>query len=134
MCPLMFSRTTSTQDLLTQAPISRGDTHVAQYGEGTANKQVTFHDPVRNSDMDDEDAEGNPNEREIPTNWSSGNPPYTTTLEDPSSSFSPFLPPVLEEPSSSFSEGNGFYCLKSFILVAFIGSPREVLTKYCWLL
>lgn len=98
------SRTSSAQDLLTQAPISRGDTHVTQYGEGTANKQVTFHDPVRNSDMDDEDAEGNPNEREIPTNWSSGNPPYTTTPDDPSSSFSPFLPPVLEEPSSSFSE------------------------------
>lgn len=88
--------------------MSRGDTHVTQYSDETSNKQVTFRDPVRNSDIDDQDAEGNPNERETPANWSSAHPPYMTTMDDPSSSYSPYLPPVLEEPSSSFSEGNEF--------------------------
>ena len=69
------------------------------------NKQVTFRDPVSNSDVDDPDGDGNHSERETPANWSSGNAPYTTTIDDPVSSYSPYLPPVLEEPSSSFSEG-----------------------------
>ncbi|XP_024019927.1 uncharacterized protein LOC21389020 isoform X2 [Morus notabilis] len=100
----LASRTSVAQDLPTQVPMSRGDTHVTQYSEETSNKQVTFRDPVRNSDIDDQDAEGNPNEREMPANWSSAHPPYMTTLDDLSSSYSPYLPPVLEEPSSSFSE------------------------------
>ncbi|CAK7328583.1 unnamed protein product [Dovyalis caffra] len=62
-----------------------------------------FRDPVSNSEMDDPEAEGH-NEREPPANWVSGNPPYSNTLDDPGSSYSPYLPPVLEEPSSSFSE------------------------------
>lgn len=94
------------QDIPTQVPFSHGDAHVTQYSEETTNKQVTFRDPVSNSEMDEQDADGNQNERETSANWASGNPPYTTTLDDPSSSYSPYLPPVLEEPSSSFSEGN----------------------------
>lgn len=74
------------------------------YGEETTNKQVMFRDPVSNSEMDDPEAEGQLNEREPPTNWGSGNPVYSNTLDDPGSSYSPYLPPVLEEPSSSFSE------------------------------
>lgn len=93
-----FGRNTATNDIPAQLP-------VALYSEDTTNKQVTFREPVSNSEMDDQDAKGNHNEREMPTNWSSGNPPYTTTLDDPSSSYSPYLAPVLEEPSSSFSEG-----------------------------
>lgn len=80
------------------------DAHPAHYGEEMTNKQVTFRDPVSNSEVDDPDGDGNNNERETSANWSSGNPPYTT-VDDPSSSYSPYLPPVLEEPSSSFSEG-----------------------------
>ncbi|XP_054786754.1 uncharacterized protein LOC129293003 isoform X2 [Prosopis cineraria] len=75
------------------------------YGEETTNKQVTFRDPVSNSEVDDTDGDGNQNEREASANWSSGNSPYTAAADDPSSSYSPYhLPPVLEEPCSSFSE------------------------------
>lgn len=62
--------------------------------------------------MDDQDAEGNQTERDTSANWSSGNPPYTAALDDPSSSYSPYLAPVLEEPSSSFSEGIDFLIVK----------------------
>ncbi|KAG8501642.1 hypothetical protein CXB51_004063 [Gossypium anomalum] len=57
-----------------------------------------------NSEMDYPDAEGQQIEREPPSNWRSGNSPYTPAQDDPSSSYPPYLPPVLEEPSSSFSE------------------------------
>lgn len=85
--------------------VTQGDTHPAQYGEEMTNKQVTFRDPVSNTEVDDPDGDGTHSERETPANWSSGNTPYTTTVDDPGSSYSPYLPPVLEEPSSSFSEG-----------------------------
>lgn len=55
--------------------------------------------------MEDSDLEGQQNDREPSANWTSKNMGYTTTIEDPSPSYSPYLPPVLEEPSSSFSEG-----------------------------
>ncbi|KAF3444189.1 hypothetical protein FNV43_RR13879 [Rhamnella rubrinervis] len=97
-------RDSAAKDIPTQLPVTQVDAHVAQYGEESSNKQVTFRVPVSHSEMDDQDAEGNQNERDMSANWSSGNPPYTTTLDDPSSSYSPYLPPVLEEPSSSFSE------------------------------
>ncbi|PON85986.1 hypothetical protein TorRG33x02_181910 [Trema orientale] len=100
----LASRTSVAPDIPTQVPFSHGDAHVTQYSEETTNKQVTFRDPVSNSEMDEQDAEVNHHEREMPANWALGNPPYTTTLDDPSSSYSPYLPPVLEEPSSSFSE------------------------------
>ncbi|KAG6605344.1 hypothetical protein SDJN03_02661, partial [Cucurbita argyrosperma subsp. sororia] len=68
--------------------------------EGT-NKQVTFREPVTNSD--DQDV-AHQTEREPISNWSSGQSPPPATLDEPSSSHSQILPPVLEEPSPSFSE------------------------------
>lgn len=95
----------STHDIPTQLVVTQGGAHPSHYGEEMTNKQVTFRDPVSNSEVDDPDGDGNRNERETPSNWSSGNSPYTNA-DDPSSSYSPYhLPPVLEEPSSSFSEG-----------------------------
>ncbi|XP_021825382.1 uncharacterized protein LOC110766372 isoform X2 [Prunus avium] len=98
------SRTSAAQDLPTQLAVTQGDAQVTRYSEETTNKQVTFRDPVRNSESDYQDPEGNHNERETSANWNSGNAPYTTALDDPSSSYAHYLPPVLEEPSSSFSE------------------------------
>ncbi|ONI14614.1 hypothetical protein PRUPE_4G288600 [Prunus persica] len=98
------SRTSAAQDVPTQLAVTQGDAQVTRYSEETTNKQVTFRDPVRNSESDYQDPEGNHNERETSANWNSGNAPYTTALDDPSSSYAHYLPPVLEEPSSSFSE------------------------------
>ena len=75
-----------------------------RYSEGT-NKQVTFREPVTNSD--DQDV-ADQTEREPISNWSSGQSPPPATLDEPSSSHSQILPPVLEEPSPSFSEGKYF--------------------------
>ncbi|GKU88901.1 hypothetical protein SLEP1_g3113 [Rubroshorea leprosula] len=75
-----------------------------RYIEETTNKQVTFRDPVSNSEMDDPDTERQRNERESPANWASGSSPYPPPVDDPNSSYSPGLEPVLEEPSSSYSE------------------------------
>ncbi|GKV25432.1 hypothetical protein SLEP1_g34872 [Rubroshorea leprosula] len=75
----------------------------SRYVEETTNKQVNFHDPVSNNEMDDPDTEGLQNERESPANWGSGSSPYTPPIDDPNSSYS-YLTPVLEEPSSSYSE------------------------------
>lgn len=98
------SRTSTANDIPTQLAVNHVDTHTFRYGEETINKQVTFRDPVSNSEMDYPDAEGHPIEREPSSNWGSGNSPYAAALDDPSSSYPPYLPPVLEEPSSSFSE------------------------------
>ncbi|XP_014513895.1 uncharacterized protein LOC106772187 isoform X2 [Vigna radiata var. radiata] len=100
----LASRNLSAHDAPTHLVVTQGDTHPAQYGEEMTNKQVTFRDPVSNTEVDDPDGDGTHSERETPANWSSGNTPYTTTVDDPGSSYSPYLPPVLEEPSSSFSE------------------------------
>ncbi|XP_061369458.1 uncharacterized protein LOC133312304 isoform X2 [Gastrolobium bilobum] len=97
----LASRNSSAHDAPTHLVVTQGDTLPAHYGEEMFNKQVTFRDPVSNSEVDDPDGDGNHSDRETSTNWSSGNPPYTTTVDDPNSSFSPYLPPVLEEPSSS---------------------------------
>lgn len=102
----LFTRNTAAQDIPAQLDVTRGDAPVTRYSEETTNKQVTFRDPVRNTELDDPDHEGNHNEREMSANWSPGNTPYATTLDDPGSSYTNFLPPVLEEPSSSFSEGH----------------------------
>ncbi|KAE9589701.1 hypothetical protein Lalb_Chr21g0311741 [Lupinus albus] len=92
-------------ELGTYSPIASRNpsAHDAHYGEEMSNKQVTFRDPVSKNEVDDPDGDENQNERETSANWNSGNPPYTT-VDDPSASYSPYLPPVLEEPSSSFSE------------------------------
>lgn len=101
---LLFGRN-PTYDIPTQL-VTQGGAHLAHYGEETTNKQVTFRDPVSNSELDDPDLDGNQNDRETSANLSSANPPYATPADDPGSSYSPYhLPPVLEEPSSSFSEG-----------------------------
>ncbi|CAI9115561.1 OLC1v1016487C1 [Oldenlandia corymbosa var. corymbosa] len=71
--------------------------------EETSVKQVKFKDLV-SSDVEDSDADVQQNDREQPVNWRSKNLSYPTNIEDPSTSYSPYLPPVLEEPSSSFSE------------------------------
>ena len=83
------------------------DTLLGSNSEGT-NKQVTFREPVSNSEIDDQDVVHQA-EREPITNWSSGQSPPPATLDEPSSSHSPALPPVLEEPSPSFSEGKYIY-------------------------
>ncbi|XVF16895.1 hypothetical protein REPUB_Repub10bG0070500 [Reevesia pubescens] len=98
------SRTSTANEIPTQLAVTQGDTQTTRYGEEIINKQVKFRDPVSNSEMDYSDAEGHQSEREPSSNWSSGNSPYATTIDDPSSSYPPYLPPVLEEPSSSFSE------------------------------
>ncbi|GMI67160.1 hypothetical protein like AT5G23490 [Hibiscus trionum] len=97
------SRTSTPNEIPTQMAVTHSDTHTMRYGEETINKQVTFRDPVSNSEMDYSDVEGHQNEREPPSNWGSGNTPYAAQ-DDPSSSYPPYLPPVLEENSSSFSE------------------------------
>lgn len=102
----LFTRNTAAQDVPAQLDVTRGNPPVTRYSEETTNKQVTFRDPVRNTELDDPDHEGNHIEREMSANWSPGNTPYAPTLDDPGSSYTHFLPPVLEEPSSSFSEGH----------------------------
>ncbi|CAI0405308.1 unnamed protein product [Linum tenue] len=99
----LASRNTPARDLPEQFAVTRGDSPAMQYN-GDNTKQVTFCDSVSNSEMDDLEAEVQLNDREAQSNWGSGTP-YTTTIDDPTSSYSPYLPPVLEEPSSSFSEG-----------------------------
>ncbi|KAH1037283.1 hypothetical protein GYH30_056607 [Glycine max] len=100
----LASRYSSAPDASTHLVVTQGDNHPAHYGDEMTNKQVTFRDPMINNEVDDPDGDGTHSTRETSTNWSSGNPPYTTTVDDSSSSYSPYLPPVLEEPSSSFSE------------------------------
>ncbi|KAE8666000.1 Heat shock protein [Hibiscus syriacus] len=93
------SRTPTPNEISTQSAVTHSDTHTTRYCEETINKQVTFCDPVSNSEMDYPDAEGHQNEREPPSNWGSGNTPYAAA-DDSSSSYPPYPPPVLEEPSS----------------------------------
>ncbi|XP_057972004.1 uncharacterized protein LOC131160384 isoform X2 [Malania oleifera] len=94
----LASRNSAVHDVPAQLGSTRGDSRE------TPNKQVTFSEPVSTSEMDDPYMERQQNEREPSANWDPGNTPYTTTLDDPNSSYSPYLAPVLEEPSSSFSE------------------------------
>ncbi|XP_059453233.1 uncharacterized protein LOC132183813 isoform X2 [Corylus avellana] len=107
--PPLASRDPAAHDMPVQFAVTRSDVHATHYGEETTSKQVTFREPVSNTEMDDPDSEGNQNEREPSANWTSGTSPYTTAtyttaIDDPGSSYSPYLAPVLEEPSSSFSE------------------------------
>ncbi|XP_039042480.1 uncharacterized protein LOC120181422 [Hibiscus syriacus] len=80
------SRTPTPNEISTQSAVTHSDTHTTRYCEETINKQVTFCDPVSNSEMDYPDAEGHQNEREPPSNWGSGNTPYAaaddSTAED----------------------------------------------------
>ncbi|KAM1655289.1 hypothetical protein ACFX2K_007573 [Malus domestica] len=86
-------------------PPTHAVTQVNRYNEVTNNRQVTFRDPVRNTqrEMDDQDAEGNHNERDS-SNWSAGTSPYASPLNESSSPYPRYLTPVIEEGSSSYSE------------------------------
>lgn len=95
-------RNIASQSIPAQSALSRGDSH-SHSGETTSNTQVKFSDDVSRIEMDDSDIEGNQIVTDPSANWASKNSPYAA--DDPSPSYSPYLPPVLEEPSSSFSEG-----------------------------
>lgn len=101
--PLFFRNTTS-HEVASQLAFSQADLHQIRSSEGAVSKKVTFGDLVRSSELDELENRGQHNDREQSTIWNS-NAAATTTMDDPNSSFSPYLPPVLEEPSSSFSEG-----------------------------
>ncbi|KAL6549247.1 hypothetical protein OROHE_009092 [Orobanche hederae] len=103
--PPLASRTaeSASREVPSQISFSQaGPNHVGT-NEGTVSKKVTFGDIVRSNEMDEPDNRGHPNDTEPSVNWNSK--ASVTTLDDPNSLYSPYLPPVLEEPSSSFSEG-----------------------------
>lgn len=100
----MFFRNTASREVSSQFAYSQADPQNVRNNEGTVSKKVTFGDLVRSSESDEPENRGHQSDREPSANWGS-NTAATTTMDDPNSSFSPFLPPVLEEPSSSFSEG-----------------------------
>lgn len=85
------------------------------YIKETTAKQVTFSDPFSNTEVDDLQVEGQQNESEPNANWVSKNSPYSTSVDDPTSSYSPYLPPVLEEPTSSYSEGDNIFLFNVFV-------------------
>ncbi|PIN11082.1 hypothetical protein CDL12_16313 [Handroanthus impetiginosus] len=98
--PHASRNSTAPHEVPSQLAFSQADAHHVRNTEGT--KKVTFGDLVRSSEMDEADSRGYQNDKEPPVNWNSK--ASATTLDDPNSSYSPYLPPVLEEPSSSFSE------------------------------
>ncbi|KAF7137251.1 hypothetical protein RHSIM_Rhsim07G0224400 [Rhododendron simsii] len=100
----LASRNTASQDVRAPLSVSQRDLRSARYTEETTAKQVTFSDPFSSTEVGDLQVEGQQNESEPNANWVSKNSPYSTSVDDPSSSYSPYLPPVLEEPSSSYSE------------------------------
>ncbi|KAI8548638.1 hypothetical protein RHMOL_Rhmol07G0289500 [Rhododendron molle] len=100
----LASRNTASQDVHAPLSVSQRDLRSARYTEETTAKQVTFSDPFSSTEVDDLQVEGQQNESEPNANWVSKNSPYSTSVDDPTSSYSPYLPPVLEEPSSSYSE------------------------------
>lgn len=71
--------------------------------EESFSKHVKFKDLV-SSEMDEFDNSGGQRDREPLVNRTSKSQVYTSAIEEPSTLYSPYLPPVLEEPSSSFSE------------------------------
>lgn len=108
----LASRGAVTREMAGHLANTQGSTPLNRHSEETT-KQVTFREPVSNTEMDDPDVEGSHSERESLANWPSGNSPYSAPynkpgyaapLDNPGSLYSPYLPPVLEEPASSFSE------------------------------
>ncbi|XP_049383089.1 uncharacterized protein LOC125847527 isoform X2 [Solanum stenotomum] len=100
----LTSRNTTVQVIPAQLAVSQGYTHSKPESEETSSKQVTFSDHISSNEMDDSDMERHQNDREPSVNWANKSSAYTSQLDDPGSSYSPYLPPVLEEPSSSYSE------------------------------
>lgn len=97
-------RNTAFPEIAQQLAYNQVDPQHVRNSEATVSKKVTFGDLVRSSELDEPENRGLLSDREPSANWNS-NTASTTSMDDPNSSFSPFLPPVLEEPSSSFSEG-----------------------------
>ncbi|KAE9458766.1 hypothetical protein C3L33_09332, partial [Rhododendron williamsianum] len=104
VCRRILKLNTASQDVHAPLSVSQRDLRSAHYTEETTAKQVTFSDPFSSTEVDDLQVEGQQNESEPNANWVSKNSPYSTPVDDPTSSYSPYLPPVLEEPSSSYSE------------------------------
>ncbi|XP_073286178.1 uncharacterized protein [Primulina huaijiensis] len=102
--PHFVNRSAASQEVPAQFAINRADSNLVRNNEETVSKKVTFGDLVRSRDVDEPDIQGNQSDREPSVNWTSKASAYTTTLDDPNSSYSPYLAPVLEEPSSSFSD------------------------------
>lgn len=100
----LTSRNTTVQVIPAQLAVSQGYTHSKPKSEETSSKQVTFSDLISSNEMDDSDMERHQNDREPSVNWANKSSAYTSQLDEPGSSYSPYLPPVLEEPSSSYSE------------------------------
>ncbi|XP_060183492.1 uncharacterized protein LOC132613483 isoform X2 [Lycium barbarum] len=100
----LTSRNATAQVIPAQLAVSQGYTHSKPKSEETSSKQVTFSGLISSNEMDDSDMERHQNDRETSVNWANKSSPYTSQLDDPSLSYSPYLPPVLEEPSSSYSE------------------------------
>ncbi|XP_031115872.1 uncharacterized protein LOC116019713 isoform X2 [Ipomoea triloba] len=98
------SRNTVPPDASTQLDVSQDQSVSKSKSEEIPNKQVTFSELSNTNGIDDPDMEINQNDREPSVSWASKSSPYATALEDPISTYSPYLPPVLEEPTSSFSE------------------------------
>lgn len=122
---LLFFRNPATHDIQQQFAVTRADARAVQYGDETSNKQVTFREPVSNNESDDPDTEGQQNEGEPSANWG------TTALDDPGSSYSPYLPPVLEEPTSSFSEGEISLVVGPFSLLEIVGHLKNGYAVVC---
>lgn len=101
--PTPVNRNTTSHEVSSQLPFSQADPHQIRNSEGGVSKKVTFGDLVRSSELDELENRGQHSDRESSNTWNS-NVAATATMDDPNSSFSPYLPPVLEEPSSSFSE------------------------------
>lgn len=137
MLILMVASTYAANEMPTRQVVTQGDMHATRYGEETINKQVAFRDPVSNSEMDYPDNEEQQIEREPPSNWGSANSPYTTTtLDDPISSYPPYLPPVLEE-ASSFSEGRLLLArlvvsINCFCTVYWFCTKKYIKIVYCF--
>ncbi|XP_073023441.1 uncharacterized protein [Primulina eburnea] len=102
--PHFANRSPASQEVPAQFAINRADSNLVRNNEETVSKKVTFGDLVRSRDVDEPDIQGNQSDREPSVNWTSKASAYTTTLDDPNSSYPPYLAPVLEEPSSSFSD------------------------------
>ncbi|XP_073140503.1 uncharacterized protein [Henckelia pumila] len=102
--PHFANRSAASQEVPAQFAVNQADSNFVRNNEETVSKKVTFGDLVRSSGVDEPDIQGNQSDREPSVNWTSKASAYSTTLDDPNSSYSPYLAPVLEEPSSSFSD------------------------------
>ncbi|XP_073065033.1 uncharacterized protein [Primulina eburnea] len=102
--PHVANRSAASQEVPAQFTINQTDSNLVRNNEETVSKKVTFGDLVRSTGVDEPDIQGNQSDREPSVNWTSLTSAYSTTIDDPNSSYSPYLAPVLEEPSSSFSD------------------------------